>query len=99
MLKPNDTKHTENHWAAIGEERKLAGEVTCPRNALRSGEYDATMMRIFDPLADLVNALISEGATAIDFRWINIVDRETNPDGDLGYVRVVGIRKAKSENP
>lgn len=41
---------------------------------------------------DAVNDAMSEGATSVDLRYVNILDVEHNPDGLKGSIMVNGFK-------
>lgn len=55
-------------------------------------QVDAFMIRLADDLTGKINELLDQGAKRIELTYINVLDRDENPLGEIGHINITGVR-------
>lgn len=50
---------------------------------------------ILSVIENHINGAISEGVNRVELRYLNIPNHVTNPEGNVGTIRVIGYRNIK----
>lgn len=54
---------------------------------------DRAMMHVAENIAETINTALSEKCERVEVKWVNIYDRDTNPDLKIGHFAIRGFRK------